>query len=57
MTVWCVFTDYNYEGKELEGIFLTKAAADAYINQNHHHNLLVKEEWAIDDKPLFGSVD
>jgi hypothetical protein len=52
-----VFTDYNYGRRELEGIFLTEAAADAYLNYKNNYNLLVKEEWAIDDKPLFGSAD
>ena len=45
--VWCVFADYNYEGRELKRIFLIEADADAYIEKNKSFFHLVKEEWPI----------
>jgi len=48
MKVYCVFIDYNYEGKELEEIFLNEADADAYIeNHKSYWHLLVKEIWEV----------
>lgn len=46
-TVWCVFSDYGVEGRELEGIYLIEADADAYIENNKSYSHLVKEEWPI----------
>lgn len=45
--VWCVFSDYGVEGRELEVIFLIEADADAYIEKNKAYFPLVKEEWPI----------
>ena len=47
MKVYCVFTDYNYEGKELEHIFAKEEDADKYIAENKAYYTLVKEEWTI----------
>lgn len=47
MKVYCVFTDYNYEGKELEGVFLNEADADAYIEKGKLYFHLVKEVWEV----------
>lgn len=47
MKVYCVFADYNYEGRELEEIFLNEADADTYIEKSKLYFSLVKEVWEV----------
>jgi hypothetical protein len=47
MKVYCVFADYNHEGKELMEVFAKEEDADKYIDKNKAYFHLVKEKWTI----------
>ncbi len=45
--VYCVFADYNHEGRELMEVFAKEEDADKMIEANKLYYHLVKEKWTV----------